>query len=305
MGRRGLADARRRSESGYYAILILNCAHAIAYADDLPQRPAMLFNRWQEDWSVLADPLVAREPLDELKYIPLSARDPHTFLSLGADLRERFEAIDPVNFGVGGAKPQDYVISRLEAHADLRVDDQLQAFVQFQSDFAPGKSTLTPVDQDRLGLEQAFVALTEPLGDETLKLRIGRQQIAFDLQRFISVRDGPNVRQSYDAIWADYETGPWRFTSFYSQPVQNRDHAAFDDYSSGRLTYGGVRIERKSEEFGEVSSTLGQFRDANARFPSIVGEERRDILDVRWAGTSSPFDWDAEGMGQLGRMANE
>ena len=38
-----------------------------------PQRPAILFNRWQEDWSVLADPDVPREPLDKLKYIPLNA----------------------------------------------------------------------------------------------------------------------------------------------------------------------------------------------------------------------------------------
>ena len=37
-----------------------------------PQRPAIMFNRWQEDWSVLADPRVSREPFDEFKYIPLS-----------------------------------------------------------------------------------------------------------------------------------------------------------------------------------------------------------------------------------------
>jgi hypothetical protein len=40
-----------------------------------PTRPSIMFNRWQEDWSVLADPRVPREPLDGLKYIPLSAYD--------------------------------------------------------------------------------------------------------------------------------------------------------------------------------------------------------------------------------------
>ncbi|RQZ32770.1 alginate export family protein, partial [Burkholderia sp. Bp9099] len=35
------------------------------------KRPAVLFNRWQEDWSVLANPCVPRKPLDGLKYIPL------------------------------------------------------------------------------------------------------------------------------------------------------------------------------------------------------------------------------------------
>ena len=73
-----------------------------------------------------------------------------------ANLRERFEANDAANFGVGANRNQNYVISRSEAHADLRIADQLQVFVQLQSDFAPWKTILTPVDQDRLDLEQAF-----------------------------------------------------------------------------------------------------------------------------------------------------
>src|SRR5689334_11090049 len=55
-----------------------------------PTRPPIMFNRWEEDWSVLADPRVPREPLDSFKYIPLSAYDPKTYLSFGGNLRERF-----------------------------------------------------------------------------------------------------------------------------------------------------------------------------------------------------------------------
>jgi hypothetical protein len=264
-------------------------------------RPAILFNRWQEDWSVLADPAVPHEALDSLKYMPLG---PDAYLSLGVNLRERFEGNDAVNFGVGGVKPQDYVISRLEAHADLRVDD-LQIFVQLESAFAPGKLVLTPVDQDRFDLEQAFVTYTSKVGNGTLRLRAGRQQIAFDLQRFISVRDGPNVRQSYDALWADYELTEWRFISFYSQPVQNRDLRIFDDYSSNHLTYGGVRAEYKLTETSSISVILSQFKQDNAHFPSVSGNELRNILDVHYSGAASGFDWDAEGMGQLGHIADE
>lgn len=270
-----------------------------------PERPAIMFNRWQEDWSVLADPSVPREPLDDLKYIPLSKTDPQTYLSFGADLRERFEANDAVDFGVGGAKAQDYVISRMEAHADLRIEDEFQAFVQLQSDFAPGKTMVTPVDKNRLDLEQAFAVYTKKIGNGLFKFRAGRQQIGFDLQRFVSVRDGPNVRQSYDALWADYETGAWRMTSFWSQPVQDRDLRAFDDDSSGRLTYGGVRVERKIGVLGELTATLSQFKQDGARFPGAVGNEYRDVLDTRWNGAVDAFDWDLEAMGQGGHIAGE
>jgi hypothetical protein len=160
---------------------VLSVAAIQAHAEDdapatpAPERPSILFNRWQEDWSVLADPRTPREPLDALKYIPLSSADPKVYLSLGANLRERFEANDAANFGVGGVKNNDYIISRLEVHADLRLGPQVQVFTQLQSDFAPGKTRLAPVDQDRLSVEQAFIVVTEPLDDGTLKVRIGRQ----------------------------------------------------------------------------------------------------------------------------------
>jgi hypothetical protein len=51
---------------------------------------------------------------------------------------------------------------------------------------------LTPVDRDRLDLEQVFIALIEPVGGGILKLRDGSQQFGFDLHRFVAVRDGPN-----------------------------------------------------------------------------------------------------------------
>lgn len=283
-------------------LLVLIASTLTAAADtDAPARPQILFNRWQEDWSVLANSAVPREPLDNLKYVPLAS---DAYLSLGADLRERFEANDAVNFGVNGARPQEYVISRLETHVDVRWDG-LQAFVQVQSDFAPGKSTLTPVDQDRLDLEQAFLAYTTKIGDGVLRLRAGRQQIGFDLQRFISVRDGPNIRQSYDALWADYETSDWRFISFYSHPVQNRDLRAFDDYSSNHLTYGGIRAEYKISDDSDISAILSQYKQDHAHFLSVGGTELRNILDLRYAGHAYGFDWDAEWMGQSGHIANE
>src|SRR5277367_5233657 len=89
-----------------------------------PQRPAILFNRWQEDWSVLANPDVPREPFDALKYIPLSSADPKSYLSFGADLRERFESNDAAGFGTSNSRADSYDISRMEAHANLRVAEQ-------------------------------------------------------------------------------------------------------------------------------------------------------------------------------------
>src|SRR5689334_18669561 len=80
---------------------------------DTAQRPAIGFYRWQEDWSVLADPQMPREPGDELKYIPFSDDDPKRYLSLGLTLRERYESNDAPSFGVGGTRSRSYLLHRL------------------------------------------------------------------------------------------------------------------------------------------------------------------------------------------------
>ncbi len=58
-----------------------------------------------------------------------------------------------------------YEISRIEASTDLRIAGEFQLFTQLQSDYAIDEKIRTPVDQDRLDLEQAFIALTKPLSE--------------------------------------------------------------------------------------------------------------------------------------------
>ena len=92
-----------------------------------------------------------------------------------------------------------WLLSRLEAHADLRLGKEIQVFAQLQSAVATGKDFIEPVDQDRLDIEQLFVGVTEPFQNGELTFRLGRQLFAFDLQRFLSSRNGPNLRQPFDA----------------------------------------------------------------------------------------------------------
>jgi hypothetical protein len=265
------------------------------------RRPAVEFNRWQEDWSVLADPCVAREPFDELKYIPLGG-DPDNYLSLGVNLRERLESNSAPLFGIGNNKSNTWLIQRAEVHADARFDEHWQFFVQFEDARAYGKDNVTPVDRDPLDLEQAFATYTGQIGAGTFKFRVGRQEMAFDLQRFIAVRDGPNVRQAFDAIWADYEYHKWRLIAFATQPVQYRNNSDFDDTSSRDVTFSGVRVERKDVLGGDLSGYWSLYKRTYASYLDGSGPEHRNVWDVRYSGTRGHFDWDVESMLQTGTV---
>ncbi len=265
------------------------------------KRPIPSFNRWQESWGALANPCLPRKPLDALKYVPLGS-DPAWYLSLGANLRERFELNDTPLFGLGAQHADSWLIQRAQVHADARFGEHVQAFVQLEDARAYGKNAVSPVDRNPLDVEQAFVAYVGQLGPGTVKARIGRQEMAFDLQRFIAARDGPNVRQAFDALWGDYEVGAWRFIAYLTRPVQYRDVDAFDDTSNRHLKFGGLRVERSGVGPGDLSAYWSRYERDGASFPDAKGNERRDVFDARYAGKVAPFDWDVEAMGQTGQV---
>ncbi len=299
------------SSGGCFALILLGALLSPAWADDTPgsnaepRRPNISFLRWQEDWSVLADPSLRTEPFDGLKYIPLSSDDPQSYVSLGLNLRERVESTQIAPFGVGNPHTNTYLIQRLEFHADIHPNANWQIFVQLQDDRAFSKDLVTPVDKNPLDLEQAFVTYSNDVGGGRLKVRVGRQQMGFDLQRFIGVRDGPNVRQSFDAVWADWEKSSWRFITFWSHPVQNVPDEPFNDYSSRALQYGGFRIERNDVGPGKLSAYYSRYEADGAHYLDGSGNERRDNVDVRYAIARGALDWDLEGMRQTGRVGNE
>jgi len=273
---------------------------ASASADEGAARPEIRTNRWQEDWSVLANPALRTEWTDPIKYIPVTPGDPKSYVSFGMTLRERFESLNAQSFGIGGARPDNYLIQRLQFHADFRFDEHWQLFVQVEDDRAFGKNVVTPVDQDPLDLRLGFLAYVNATEAGTFKARVGRQDFDFDLQRFVSSRDGPNVRQSFDAVWGDWESGPWRFIGFLSQPVQYSLVQPFDDTSNSHFRFHTLRIERQVLGTNELSAYYSFYQKDNVRYLDASGDEKRNVFDARFAGKLNQVDWDLEAMGQTG-----
>ena len=237
-----------------------------------------------------------------MKYIPLFADDPQSYLSLGLTLRNRFESNRTPSFGAGGPRGDAYVIQRLQFHLDAHLNENWQIFTQFEDARSFEKRRVLSVDENPLDLRLAFVAYIKTFEAGTLKARAGRQDFAFDLQRFVSSRDGPNVRQSFDALWADWETADWRVLGFVSQPVQYRFAEPFDDISRRDFRFSTLRFEHKVFGDQELSAYYGLYENKGASALDASGGERRDVFDVRYAGAARGFDWDLEAMGQVGHV---
>ena len=284
---------------------MLCAATALARADDAPKeaaRPALESNRWEEDWSALVDPALRTHTLDGLKYLSLSADSPARYLSLGLTLRERFESNDAATFGIAGRAADAYVLQRLQVHADLHFSEHWRLYTELEDARDFSKTTTGPADADKADLRLAFVETVDKLPRGTLKARVGRQDFAFDLQRFVSSRDGPNVRQSFDAVWADWESGPWRLIGFVSRPVQYESDHAFDDRSNGDFRFDTVRVERHLAGKADLSAYWSRYARSDAHYLDGGGVEHRQVLDVRLTGAQGPLDWDVESMLQGGTV---
>ena len=257
--------------------------------------------RAQEDWLPLADPALRTDPFDSIKYIPIGS-DAKTYLSFGLSVRERFES---VSFRLPPVFPDDYLLERFQLHADLHLGTHVRIFTQLVDSRASGKTFVGPADQNKLDLEQTFVEVMAPVGPGGLKVTVGRQDPAIDLQRFVAAREGPNVPQPFDSVVADYTVQDWSVVAFYSRPVLPRDGKLFDDRSYPTFTIEGVRIERRNIGAGKLVLFAAYLRDEDGRYLSPVGDERRNVLDLRYGGRAAGWDWDLEGMAQGGHVAEK
>ena len=143
------------------------------------------------------------------------------YLSLGGEARERYEYFNHPNWG---QDPQDhgYFLQRYFLHGDLHLGEHVRLFSQLQSSLEDGrKGGPRPTDKDELDLHQAFLDVKFDIGrDGSLILRSGRQELAYGSQRIISVREGPNVRQSFDGFRAMFHTGDVQVDGFATKPAR-------------------------------------------------------------------------------------
>src|SRR5688572_22528068 len=170
---------------------------AVARAEPPPGPPSMQNVRYTEDYGYLRsrDPIAAAplSPWGPLKYIPLNdAGD--VYVTLGTELRLRYERYKNNNWGEGPQDNDGYLWARALPLADLHVGDNLRFFGQLISALASDVDLpLSPVDEDRLDVLQAFADLRFPLGPDeraTLTVRPGRQLLTYGSGRLIDIRYG-------------------------------------------------------------------------------------------------------------------
>ncbi|MDE0854126.1 MAG: alginate export family protein [Nevskia sp.] len=272
-----------------------------------PNPPPYTLLRYNERYDYLADPRNRTDFFDPLKYIPLDSGDAQSYLSLGGELRERYENLHNAGFGSGpGASNQSYLLQRVTLGADLHVNQRLRFFAQGISGLQFGQQQTAPaVDQNPLDIQQGFVDYIfgnpTPQGPR-LTTRFGRFEMTYGSGRLVATRAAPNIPFKFDGLQLIGGAGASRVYAFVVHPgLENKYH--LDTENGGQSFWGvysttplGWRLPANVDLY-----YLGaRYRDN--RYVSGSGTELRHTVGIRGFGKAGGWDYDWEPVVQFGKF---
>ena len=257
-------------------------------------------SRYEENYDFLRDPECRTELWDPIKYIALLPSF-DTYLSLGGDLRERYEFLDHPDFSDANRDDDGYLLQRYMVHADLHVGEHLRAFGQLKSSLEDGRTGgPRPSDEDRLDLHQAFAEGMLGIGTGSLSLRVGRQEVAFGSSRLVSVREGPNVRRSFDGVRASVAAHGWQLDGIGLASAETEPGEFDDETDRGERLWGAYASGPVlGNALGLDLYFLGLRRD-DSEYDQGTHNERRRTVGTRIFGSPGAWDYNFELVYQWG-----
>jgi Alginate export len=259
--------------------------------------------RSDEDWSFLHDKNLRDDFLDPIKYIRLRKADKDWFVTFGGEAREVWEQIGNDNWGQSPIM-NGYLNERYMAYADIHYGPHVRTFFELKSginSFRAGGPR--PIDEKRLDFQSGFLEVGGEIPRGSEQLRVGRQELEYGSGRLVDVREGPNVRLSFDGFLLRTNTRGWQVDGFAMRP-DGDNPGFFDNAPDHTVSFWGVYAT------GPISSKvhldlyyLGQDRKDGAFERGTAHEVRQSIGGrvSRPISSDRPgWDFDNEAVWQFG-----
>jgi hypothetical protein len=267
------------------------------------------------DFSFLRTDTSDHDFFNPLKFIPLSPKGAD-YITLGGELREEYRYYQNENWGDISSErndPDGFLWHRFMLHADVHLGKYFRLFGQVKNCMVVSRAGgVRPViDENILDLNQAFIEVSGAFAqNQALTLRLGRQEYNFGVARLLSMRDGVNVRQAFDAFTLKYLSPRLKMDAFIGQGVDTK-RGIFDDERMKSETIWGLYATLLLDETVDGRTTsadgyyMGFLRDA-WRYAGVLGAENRHTLGGRISSRAKEgLNYEAEAMYQIGTFATQ
>ncbi len=263
--------------------------------------PRFQFLRAQEDYQFLSQKQT-RSTWEKLKYIPLSKDRSDIYLSLGGDIRTEAQALINENWSRG----QDnigIIYQRFMAHTDWHLSQSFRIFGQLKSGFTINRNgEPIPLDQDLLDVHQLFVEFKWGAS----RLQIGRKELWYGSRRLISIREGTNVRQSFDGGRWIWEKPNHRLDALFYLYNPQRTGAFDNNINDERKLWGLYYVWNVAPQ--QSLNFDFYYLGVDNQEPSFEAgslHETRHSLGIRHWGKSGNFSYNHEAVYQFGKFGQQ
>ncbi|XZE19525.1 alginate export family protein [Pirellulaceae bacterium SH449] len=233
-------------------------------------------------------------------------------LRVSGEWREQYEYWRGREFGLIPEANNDYLLQRIYLNFEyepttwFRAQTEVGSSFQFGSPFAPG-----PIDEDALYFQQLFteIALLETYRGKLATL-LGRQTFSLGSGRLVAIRNGPNVRRSFDAARLRFKNERIDSQLLFGSDVSFGGDAFDNQIRSDRLLWGCYHTFLPGADSvlpgsGGLDVYYLGYRNSKAVFDSVSGNERRHSFGVRafgLFGSDNAWDYNVESVFQLGSL---
>ena len=263
--------------------------------------------REDEDWSFLQDPALRQDFWDPIKYIRLRQNQDDWYLTIGGEAREVWEQIGNDNWGESPYM-NGYLLERYMLSFDAHYGRHFRSFVEFKSGLESfRRGGPRPIDEKKLDFQAAFFEVGTAGEQNWAKFRVGRQEMEYGSGRLIDVREGPNVRLSFDGFKVVSKVGVWRVDGFAVRPDLDNP-GFFDNAPNHQVGFWGIYSTRPLTRGVSVDAYYLGLDRKEAAFERGTAHELRHTLGARlWRPVATKrrgWDFDYEGLGQFGTFGS-
>jgi len=233
----------------------------------------------------------------KIKQITISEK-PKAFLFFGAENRTQYQYFENENWDEATKDDDGFILNRALLYGDLKIGSSFRLFSQLQSSTSISRLDPNPLEKNPLDLHQLFFDLRVM----NLNLRMGRQELYYGSQRLISVREGPNSRQAFDALKIMYQKSNLSADAFYGYHVKNRFGNFNDKIDSNTKLFGVYTSMKGIKYFNNIEAYFFNIRKSESTFNTFSGKENRNTAGSRIWGSHSNWNYDIETAYQFGKF---
>ncbi|MBQ0769594.1 MAG: alginate export family protein, partial [Bizionia sp.] len=223
-------------------------------------------------------------------------------LSFGGSYRFQAEAFINEQFDKNQNQNDYWFLHRGMLHSHLKLGDTFEVFGELNSSLISGRKNISPVQKDELNINQLFARYYI---NNRFNILLGRQNMRLGSGRLVDVREGPNVRLSFDIAQLQYKDENTELTGFYAIPVRQQLGVFDNDSFQTNETLSAVYWTQNWTDKTNTDIYIFYKEEANKTWNKSTANDNRIALGLRHFGTWKGLNYNNEFVYQLGTFGNE